>query len=450
MAQKIIIIGAGPCGLGAAWRLSELGHREFTVLERNSYPGGLAASFTDSEGWTFDIGGHVIFSHYPEYDRILQEILGKQLVSHTRKAFIRTQGKWIPYPFQNNVRHLSPEALLECLVGLAWAGNQPHSPRNFKEWIRATFGHGIAKHFMEPYNEKVWGIPLELMDFNWISERVKTVDFEKIMRNVIYKKDDDDWGPNAKFSYPKFGGTGEIFRRMAKALLDYICYNSEVVEIDVKNKRLKLEDGSEMLYDSLINTMPLNEFVRRCSGLKEDVRKAAQKLVHNKGIMVGVGIRRRIRPRRSWVYFPDPSVPFYRVTYLTNYSSHVAPPDHTTFIAETTCRSDEGDPGDPVSQTVEGLVSAGLIKEDDKSRLAATWSHTVEYSYPIPSLDRNANLEIIHPELERFGILSRGRFGGWVYETGNTDHAVMMGFEAAEKLLNMRKETVFPFAASTD
>ena len=77
MQIKYLIIGAGPTGLGAAIRLQELGENSFAVLEANDYVGGLSASFKDEHGFTWDIGGHVIFSHYPYFDQLLDKALGK-------------------------------------------------------------------------------------------------------------------------------------------------------------------------------------------------------------------------------------------------------------------------------------------------------------------------------------------------------------------------------------
>jgi len=100
---KYLILGAGPTGLGAGNRLSELSEKSFLVLEKNPHVGGLAASFKDAHGFTWDIGGHVLFSHYEYFDRLLAEVLGQDFLEHRREAWIRAAGTWVPYPFQNNM-----------------------------------------------------------------------------------------------------------------------------------------------------------------------------------------------------------------------------------------------------------------------------------------------------------------------------------------------------------
>ena len=122
MRVTYCIIGAGPTGLGAAWRLAQLGENDFVVLERDPQVGGLAASFTDSAGFTWDVGGHVVFSHYPAFDALLDELLGADVLHHQRESWIRVAGTFVPYPFQNNIRRLPPELAWECVEGLLQAG----------------------------------------------------------------------------------------------------------------------------------------------------------------------------------------------------------------------------------------------------------------------------------------------------------------------------------------
>ena len=118
MHKKIIIIGAGPTGLGAAHRLYELGYKDWEIYEKNPYIGGLAASFKDTKSFTWDIGGHVLFSRYEYIDRLVDKLLGDEYLLHVREAWIWLLDCWVPYPFQNNIRYLPKDAVLECLLGL--------------------------------------------------------------------------------------------------------------------------------------------------------------------------------------------------------------------------------------------------------------------------------------------------------------------------------------------
>jgi UDP-galactopyranose mutase len=129
--KKLLILGAGPTGLGAGWRLAQRGHANWAIRERNAYPGGLSASFLDAQGFTWDIGGHVVFSHYPEFDRFFDEMTGGDVFRHERRSYIRLAGAWIPYPFQNNIHRLPPNLRQECLDGLEQVAGANRTPQIF-------------------------------------------------------------------------------------------------------------------------------------------------------------------------------------------------------------------------------------------------------------------------------------------------------------------------------
>src|SRR5206468_660651 len=101
-APRIVVIGAGPTGLGAGYRLAELGYDDWVILEASDHVGGLATSFTD-DGFTWDIGGHVMFSHYEYYDRLVDRLMGDQYSTLNREAWVWMENRFIPYPFQNNI-----------------------------------------------------------------------------------------------------------------------------------------------------------------------------------------------------------------------------------------------------------------------------------------------------------------------------------------------------------
>ncbi len=199
---RVVILGAGPTGLGAGYRLKELGHSNFRIYERDDHAGGLASSFVDPQGFTWDIGGHVQFSHYRYFDDLMEKALANQWLQHERESWVWIENKFVPYPFQNNIRYLAPETRWKCIQGLIQLYKQPFQgrPKNFREWIDATFGAGLADVFMIPYNFKVWAYPGEEMDFNWIGERVAVTDLEKVLYNVLHEKEICPGGRTTRFS----------------------------------------------------------------------------------------------------------------------------------------------------------------------------------------------------------------------------------------------------------
>ena len=165
--HRFLILGAGPTGLGAALRLRELGESDFLLIEAEAGPGGLAASFLDEQGFTWDLGGHVQFSHYRAFDRYMELALGQEgWIEHQRESWVWIRDRFVPYPLQYNLHRLPPEDRWRCVEGLlSVADHEPAAPpppttaRDFDEWMLATFGQGIADVFLRPYNFKVWAYP---------------------------------------------------------------------------------------------------------------------------------------------------------------------------------------------------------------------------------------------------------------------------------------------------
>jgi protoporphyrinogen oxidase len=438
--MRIVIIGAGPTGLGAAYRLRELGHADWRLYEASDTLGGLARSYTDEHGFTYDIGGHVIASHYEYYDRLVGTLLGEDYSRIQREAWIYIRGRWVPYPFQNNIRHLPNEELLECLTGLIAAqreGRDPSRAGNFEEFNRAQFGDSISEHFMLPYNFKVWAHPPSLMSTEWIGERVAVVSVERILRNIIERKDDVVFGPHNWFKFPLYGGTGGLFSRYAPYVRENLGLNKRAVRVDTARRRVRFSDGDETAYDVLLSTAPVTELVRIIDGAPRDVLEACEDLRHSSGYSIGVGIDRPTETEKCWIYYPEDNTPFYRVTYLSHYSPHIAPPGTTLFLAEVSESAYK-----PVARaslledTIRGLVEVGLMTEAERSKVLATKVIPVEYWYPVPTVNRNRALSVIQPYLMAQGIYSRGRFGAWLYEIGNMDHSTMMGVEFVDHVLS--------------
>lgn len=455
MRVKYLIIGAGPTGLGAADRLRELGQDDFLVLERGPHVGGLSASFTDTAGFTWDLGGHVVFSHYDHFDRMLADLLGDDVLHHQREAWIRMAQTWVPYPFQNNIRRLPPELVWECVQGLlAVAGNGSNGkrpPAHFREWIDASFGAGIARLFMLPYNFKVWAHPAETMSHRWIGERVSVVDVSRVLKNIILGQDDVSWGPNRTFTFPLAGGTGEIYRRLAARFADRVHLGRPVVAVDPQRKTVTTDDGQRIGYDRLLTTMPLDRFVLDVAGeLPDAVRDAAARLKHNGALIAGIGVAGHRPDSKCWMYFPETDCPFYRVTNFHNYSPRNTPdpdgmvPRHRALMTEVSFSGHKPeDQAGHLDRAVAGLAASGLLEPGEQSRVVSTWEARLDYAYPIPCLDRDAALAVIQPALEARDVFSRGRFGGFRYEVGNMDHSVMQGVQWAERMVLGRPETVY-------
>ena len=444
----VLVAGAGPTGLGAAHRLEEIGERSWLLVEAGSEAGGLAASTTDEHGFTWDLGGHVVFSHYDYFDRLLDSLLGDAWVRHERSAYVHIRGRFVPYPFQYNLWRLPEDELVAALRGLIRAAAAPAAPAaDFREWILRSFGEELARIFFLPYNRKVWAYDPSALSTVWMGERVATVDLSRAVENAIRRRDEISWGPNSTFRFPATGGTGSIWRTLAARLpAERIRFGTALSSVDPARRVATLSDGSEVGYDRLVSSIPLDDLLRSLVG-RADLSAAAQRLVFSSTHVVGVGLE-GVPPEelrdKCWMYFPEPEVPFYRVTVFSRYSPANVPDParHWSLMAEIS-----ESPEKPVDsarvdeETLEAFRRIGFVRSTD--RVASLWHRRLPHGYPTPFVGRDRLLGEIESELLASGIRSRGRFGAWKYEVSNQDHSLMQGVEAIDAIFRGTPEWTF-------
>jgi protoporphyrinogen oxidase len=448
-----LIIGAGPTGLGAAWRLEQRGISDWLVLEAGRLAGGLAQSVVDEHGFTWDLGGHVQFSHYEMFDQLMDELLGLDgWLHHDRESWVWVRGGFVPYPFQLNLHRLPDADRDVCLRGLEEASatvSKRTMPANFGEWIVQAFGTGIAHVFMRPYNQKVWARNPEAMDWRWIGDRVAVADVERVRENIRLGRDDVSWGPNNRFRFPRRGGTGAVWQTLARRLTARparaarLMFGATVRHIDTRDRRVALADGREFTYQQLISTMPLDRFVAM-SELARDLGAAVRDLEYSSTHVIGVGLHGAPPPSlagKCWMYFPESNCPFYRVTHFSHYSPNNVQDPSTQWslmaeVSESPHRPVDG--SHVVADVVRGLIAVSLLSSE--RQVHHTWHTRLEHGYPVPSLHRDRGLDGIQTMLRARDVFSRGRFGAWKYEVSNQDHSFAQGVEAVDAWLDGAEE----------
>jgi len=371
---------------------------------------------------------------------------------------------WVPYPFQNNIQALPVEDQIECINGLVEAkvsnAVTPGKPANFDEWIVRVMGEGIANLFMRPYNFKVWAFPTTDMQCSWLGERVATADTARVIRNVLTKKDDAGWGPNAVFRYPHRGGTGGIWTKVAKLLPEEKQrYNTKVVSLDLEGQCVTLASGRKIRYQKLLSTIPLDLTLRMVG---QDA--LANELHYSSSHIVGIGLR-GINPHdlKCWLYYPEDDCPFYRCTVFSHYAAANAPAPAallpTLRLASGAAPPTAEPQGGPywslmfeisesvkkpvdlariVEATIQGAVNVTLCGAD--AEIVSVYHRRLEHGYPTPHLKRDAALEKALPLLQAKNVWSRGRFGSYKYEVANQDHSCILGVEAVDNMLFGTKE----------
>ncbi|KAK3314986.1 UDP-galactopyranose mutase [Apodospora peruviana] len=465
----VLVIGAGPTGLGAAKRLNHINGPSWLILDSNDKAGGLASTDVTPEGFLYDVGGHVIFSHYKYFDDCIDEALPKEddWYTHQRISYVRYKELWVPYPFQNNISMLPKEDQVKCMEGLIDAAMECRvantKPKDFDEWILRMCGEGLADAFMRPYNYKVWAVPTTKMQCQWLGERVAAPDVKTVVKNVILNKTAGGWGPNATFRFPARDGTGGIWIAVSDTLPEEkkrYGKKGEVTKVDAKSKIVTLSDGTTICYGNLVNTMAVDHLVEKMGD--EELISLSKGLYYSSTHVIGVGVRGE-RPERigdkCWLYFPEDNCPFYRATIFSNYSPYNQPQADvklpTLYLADgTKASSDEAKEGPywsimlEVSQStmkpvdeenllkdcIQGLINTDMIKPRDE--IVSTYHRKFDHGYPTPALEREGVLKQLLPKLQDMGIHSRGRFGSWRYEVGNQDHSFMLGVEAVDNIVN--------------
>ncbi|XP_022108582.1 uncharacterized protein LOC110988922 [Acanthaster planci] len=471
--RRIIIIGSGPTALGAARRLAELRDKfnfRITILEEAAQPGGLASSERDDKGFLWDMGGHVVFSHYDYFDKTLDRAVA-HWNQRVRAAFAFMMGsdgqrRFIPYPVQNNIEVMDKIDQNKSLAGLKEITRNPSQgkPRNFDEWLLQHFGVGLCDVFMRKYNKKVWTVNTTEMNSVWVGERVAVPDINKIQAKIKAfdqgtPAEDSGWGPNRFFRFPRFNGTGNIWRGVARLVpREWFEFRRQVTSVNFDTKTVSVESaGNEhrlLHYDTLISTAPLDEFVHLLQGDDPSLARMnvlASQLIYSHTHVIGIGLvgqPPKMLSDKSWMYFPDADSPFYRITVFSAYSDDHVPKagEYWSLMCEAAEPKDTPDrshwtQANVVDSTVKALITYGFISAD---MVVSKYYRRLDHGYPVPSIGREGILEVVQPWLEAKHIYSRGRFGGWRYEVANQDHSFMQGVELVDKLLRGIPEETYP------
>jgi len=417
------------------------------IYEANDYWGGLSASFQDSTGFVWDFGGHVLFSHYRYFDNVMDKLFEASdgWLTHNREAWIWMQDRFVSYPLQNNIHKLPEQVYWECLEGIIDIQNSgsQKKPKHFGQWIQATFGQGLAKWFLDPYNYKVWAYPPDHLDWSWVGERVAPVALKQILKNAVFQNNDTRWGPNSTFRFPVNGGTGAIWKEIALKLPpEKTRLNKKVVAIDTKKRVVSFSDQRTENYDILLNTLPLTDFIRLADF--EGSLARVPELKYSSTHVVGLALKGEtpeILASKCWIYFPENNCPFYRVTVFSNYSPNNVPDIGSQWslmceVSESSMK--KVDASTVVEDVIQGALNTGLIQ--DRKSIDHTWYRSEKKAYPTPSITRDDCLVPFLTQLFENNIYSRGRFGAWKYEVGNMDHSFMQGVEFVNTCMGYAEE----------
>ena len=420
-AIDTVVIGAGPAGIGAALALGD----EALVLERSPDAGGLSATVT-LEGAVFDLGGH---SFHTPHAHVRELVFGAlPMEERPRDAWCHVNGEWIPYPFQQHFASLHDPALVaECREGLSQA-NGAAAARNFDEHLEARFGPGIARHFLRPYNEKLWGRDLTRLEAAWTSERVAPSSSGQSM---------GDGGKRAplrsgeRVAYPARGGFGEIFRALAKRVR-HMRHGETVARID--EGHVVTQSGERIACRNIVSTLPLPALLAAIPDAPAALRESVNRLVALPLALVMIALDGRLESRKQRVYSAEVAFPGHKIALNHNSSLYLEGLPHHGILVEVSGAGGNGaDDATLAAEVIRGLKGMGLL---ETRAVTATRVVRVPLGYPVPTHMRAAIVDEARAWLRERRIEIVGRFGEWAYI--NSDEALHRGRRAGEAIRQAR------------
>lgn len=421
---SVAVLGAGLTGMSAAFHLARAGV-PYRIFERLPEVGGHAITVED-EGYRFDRTGHLLHLRDPEMRSLVRTWLGDAVVEVERRSMIWSNGVYTRYPFQANTFGLPPEVAYECLRGFLEAhfAKEKPEPRSFEDFCRIHFGEGISRHFMIPYNTRLWGVPPSEITPAWCSRFVPIPKLEDVLAGAVgYVR--GELGYNARFLYPTLG-IGELSRGLARSLPSPVEVGRAPQSIDFRSRTLLFADEA-VRYDALISTMPLRSLVGSLDGPPEEVSRAARLLRCTHLYYLDVALDTPCLQPLHWVYVPEERYPFYRVGCYSHFSPKMAPPGKAGLYVELADRA-LPDMAELTPRVAAGLVEMGIIASASAIRFARL--RRIDHAYVVFDHHYYPSLAVIRPFLDAERILSVGRYGGWNYSS--MEDALLFGRDAAK------------------
>lgn len=425
--MKVGILGGGLAGVSLAYFLQEKGHL-VEVLEKETECGGLCRSF-EKNGFCFDLGGHIIFSKDKTILDLMVKMLGQNKKKHYRNNKVWFKKRFVKYPFENGLSVLDKEDIFDCLHGFIF--NSHPKPKNFKQWIEYTFGDGLAKHYLLPYNEKIWKCKAENMGLEWVA-RVPKPPVEDIIKSAL-GIETEGYTHQLYFYYPLQGGIQFLIKSF-ESKLDQVTRNYEVKSVRKEKGEWIVSNGKdEKKYDQIVSCLPIFDLASAIPNLPQKVERSIKRLQYNSLAIVMIGINQPAKNDRFAVYLSQKDVLFHRICFHSYMGPWYAPLGKSLIVAEITFKK-----GDSISrmkdqalvkEVVDGLAQEGFIK---KSHVSATAVQRMPYGYVVHDLEYKKNTQAFKEYFKKINLPLCGRFAEFEYL--NMDETIRHAMNLSEKI----------------
>ncbi|HEY0256959.1 MAG TPA: NAD(P)/FAD-dependent oxidoreductase, partial [Candidatus Methylacidiphilales bacterium] len=440
MAKQIVIMGAGPAGLTAAWELVRAGH-EVVVWESDPvYVGGISRT-VQAENFRFDIGGHRFFSKSPEVNEVWRQIMPDDFIDCPRLSRIYYKGKFFNYPLEAMDSFMKLGSLETVRILLSYIHARLFQIRpelSFAQWVTNRFGKRLFQIFFKSYSEKVWGISCDEISADWAAQRIKGLSLREAIISAFKGK---KAAPTAKtlirnFFYPRLGpgqmwetATAKITEMGGKVLLDRTVQTIHWDETGITHITGTNQQGEFFQLEGthFISSIPLKELILSLDPPPpKEVLKAARALRYRDFITVCLVVNRANVFPDTWIYIHDPSVKVGRVQNYKNWSIAMVPdPKLTSLGMEYFCFEGDGlwtsSDYDLAQLAIREAVQIGLIQADE---VKDAFVVRMPKAYPIYDQTYQKHLTVIRAWVSQFANLQPvGRNGMHHYD--NQDHSMM-------------------------
>jgi protoporphyrinogen oxidase len=439
--EPVAVLGAGPAGLTAAYRLVQRGV-PVVVFEAGEAVGGLARTET-RDGYRFDLGGHRFFTKSDEVAALWEELLGEELLVRPRLSRIYWRGRFIEYPLRpaDVFAKVGPLELARSLGSYARARLRPRpAEESYEDWVSARFGRRLFELFFKTYTEKVWGVETGELRAEWAAQRIADLSIWSALRAALPGGGEAPKSLIEEFRYPRLG-PGQMWEEMARRVEDgggEIRRGAPVEGLEHEGGLLRAvrAGGERVEVAAAISSIPL----RTAAGVAEpapppEVTEAAAGLRYRDFLTVALQIDGEPPFPDNWVYVHDPRARVGRIQNFRAWSPWMTPdPRRSCLGLEYFCF--EGD--DLWRSSDEELVAlgrreVGALGLVDPGRVAGGHVVRVPKAYPVYDSEYAGRVEAIRGWLDGISNLQQiGRNG--LHRYNNSDHSMLTAMRAVENL----------------
>ncbi len=431
--MKVIILGGGLAAISTAYFLQDRQDiDEIIILEKEETTGGLCRSFHVGK-YVYDIGPHILFSKDKEILQLMLDVLENNVNNCRRSNQIIYKGKYVQYPFENDLSKLPKEDLEYCINTFEKNPYENYAAANMLQFFLKTFGEGVTNTYLRPYNEKIWKYDPVFMDTQMV-ERIPKPTNEEFMRSA-HGETVEGYLHQLYFSFPKVGGIEAVVRGFEKKLNEKCkIYTNQTVEKVIQNNGFHiLTDKREFRGDICISTIPVQELVQAYDVNKQSIKEAVSDLKYNSIMIAFIKTKEDLCGKHFAFMIPDQNVIFHRISkmdFLGEEYTH----DGATYMVEITYRP--GDRYDEMSDSTifekiaEGLKAINFAAKSEDISLINLTRH--QYAYVIYDLNHKSNMDKIREYFAEEGIWLNGRFGNFEY--WNMDKVIRESLKLVERI----------------